>query len=160
MELQPETRFGSPSLPAEAASGVLRARARSRGVKLAQADMVDLAAAAVAADAWVALTGARSLDAAAGWGRNATAAVAALLARAAGHPSPLAEAPLEDCPVSDDLLRLAEYHWEWAGLLAPGRAGDVLLRAASDLMAAGRGTLFSEYAALLHLLQESPPEIG
>ena len=151
-----QTRFGAPSRPPDAAAAVLRARAARSGVGLRPAPPVDLLAAAVVADALVAVLGRAAFDSPAMLDSAGTSVLAAALARASGYPSMVIEVPLEDCAASTAMLRLAEQHRIWAGELCPDAPGQVLLRAGSDLYAAGPGHPLSEYGALLQLLASEP----
>lgn len=146
------TRFGSPSRPVDAPSGVLRARAASAGLSLRFAPPVDLLAAAVTADAWCALLGGVSLDAARLQDEATRRVLAAALARSAGYPGPLVEVPLDDVATAPQWLRLADEHRAWVHELCPDAPGQVLMRSGSDLYAAGPGTRFASYGALLQLL--------
>jgi len=146
------TRFGSPSRPVDAPSGVLRARASSTGLSLRPAPPVDLLAAAVVADAWCALLGGARLDDARFQDEATRRVLAAALARSAGYPGPVVEVPLEDVAAAPEWLRLADEHRAWAHELCPDAPGQVLMRAGSDLYAAGAGTRFASYGALLQLL--------
>jgi len=150
------TRFGSPARPVEAIAGVLRMRASASGVALLPAGPVDLLAAAVTADAWCALLGGLRLDDAKTQDETARRVLAASLARAAGYPGEVVEVPLEECASAPDLLRLAEQHASWAWELCPDAPEQVLVRAGSDLFAAGSGTRFAAYGALLQLLASTP----
>ncbi len=150
------TRFGAPSRPVEAPAAVLRARAAASGVQVRPSLPVDLLAAAVVADAWSALLGVSAFDDVKAHGPEATAVLAAAMARAAGYPGPVFEVPLEDCASTPDLLRLAEQHRLWVGELCPDAPGQVLMRASSDLYAAGPATRFASYGALLQLLATEP----
>ena len=149
-----ETRFGAPARPVSAAAGVLRARAAAFGVELRPAGAVDLLAAAVVLDAWSFLSGAPGLENLGSRGEEATRVAAAGISRAAGHPGDVLVLPVEDCAQSPELLRLAEEHLAWAQELCPDAAGLVLMRAGSDLFAAGQGTRFAAYGVLLQLLAD------
>lgn len=146
------TRFGSPSRPVEAPAGVLRARAAAAGLVLRPSPPVDLLAAAVVADAWCALLGGASLEDARVQDEAARRVLAASLARSAGYPGPVVEVPLDDVAGAPEWLRLADEHRAWVHELCPDAPGQVLMRAGSDLYAAGPGTRFASYGALLQLL--------
>jgi hypothetical protein len=115
---------------------------------------VDLLAAAVVVDAWSALLGGASLDDAAHHGPAAVAVLAAALARAAGHGGEIVEVPRLECPTSQGMLLLAEEHRSWVEELCPDAPAGVLLRAGSDLYAAGASTRFAAYGALLQVSAE------
>ncbi len=149
------TRFGAPARPVAAAAGVLRARASASGVELRPASQVDLMAAAVVLDAWSALLGGAGLDSVGLHSGEATRVAAAGIARAAGHPGETVVLPPEDCADSQDLLRLAEEHLAWARELCPDATGLVLMRAGSDLSAAGPDSRFTAFGVLLQMLAES-----
>lgn len=143
------SRFGSPRGPVRAAGAVLRARAEASGVAVQWVSPVELASAVIGADAWSALTGSPTLDRPQRFGPDAVRSLSAVLSRASGRGSPPAEVSALDCPMAPHLLRLAEEHAVWADALVPGRSGEILDLAASDLSAAGSGTVFSAYASLL-----------
>lgn len=153
----PVTRYGSPRLPLTAAGAVLRARAVRAGVSPSQVGGVDLAAACIAADAWMALTGAAGLDRPQQHGAPALAVAAALLARASGCGEEASEVSTWDCPSAEWLLALAEEHGQWALDLVGDDACLALERAAWDLTAGGEGTAFSAYAALLAITAQNLP---
>jgi hypothetical protein len=146
------TRFGAPARPVEAPSGVLRARAAATGVVLRHAPPVDLLASAVVADAWCALHGGARLEDARLQDEASRRVLAAALARSAGYPGPLVEVPLDDVASAPEWLRLADEHRAWVHELCPDAPGQVLMRAGSDLYAAGPGTRCASYGALLQLL--------
>lgn len=146
------TRFGAPARPVEAPAGVLRARAAATGLSLRHAPPVDLLAAALVADAWCALLGGVRLEDARVQDDAARGVLAAALARSAGYPGPLVEVPLDDVAGAPEWLRLADEHRAWVHELCPDAPGQVLMRAGSDLYAAGPGTRFASYGALLQLL--------
>jgi len=148
----PQTRYGSPRRPVRIATAVLRARAAANGARLRDTDELNLATAAVGADAWVALTGAQDLSTPAGFGPAATASLAAILARAAGHPGQQVEVPLETCASSMPLLRLAEEHVDWAYELVGTDAHQALIDAGSDLAAGGPDSAFAAYGCLLQVV--------
>lgn len=151
--LFPETtRFGAPSRPVDAPSGVLRARAAATGLVLRHAPPVDLLAAAVVADAWCAVLGGARLEDAKSQNEASRRVLAAALARAAGYPGEIVEVPLEECATAPQWLRLADAHCAWVHELCPDAPSQVLMRAGSDLFAAGPGSLFASYGALLQLL--------
>ena len=148
-DLPSRTRFGSAAFPLAAAAGVLRARAAREGLALHPVGEVDLAAAVVGVDAWslVARSGSLAVPARHGW--PAVQALAASLARAAGHDPVLRQPELAECAQDPVLVAAAEAHRDLAEALVPGHPGEVLRRAASDLAAAGPETDFMAYAALL-----------
>lgn len=146
------TRFGAPARPVDAPAGVLRARAAATGLIVMYAPPVDLLAAAVVVDAWCALLGGVSLEDARVQDESARGVLAAALARSAGYPGQLVEVPLDDLVSAPEWLRLADEHRAWVYELCPDAPGQVLLRAGSDLYAAGPGTRFASYGALLQLL--------
>lgn len=149
------TRFGSPARPITAAAGVLRARAAASGVEVRQASQVDLLASAVVLDAWSALLGGASLDSVGIRSAEATRVAAAGIARAAGHPGETVVLPPEECGQSREMLLLAEEHLAWARELCPDAAGLVLMRAGSDLSAAGPDSVFAAFGALLQMLADA-----
>lgn len=149
------SRWGSPVFPVQAAGAALRARALAHGVDVRWVSPVELAAAVITADAWSALTGATSLDRPQRFGAASVQVVSAVLLRAAGCGDSPVEVSLLSCPSSHDLLALAEQHRQWADRLCPGRAGDVLAFAASDLARGDEASTFYAYASLLQMLAVS-----
>jgi hypothetical protein len=124
-------------------------------VPLGLADPVDLAAAVLVADAFMALTGADSFDRPASYGEGAVRVLAAMLVRAAGCGDPVGEVPTLACASAGWLLLLAGEHAAWArDLVGDDLVEDVLERAAWDLWAGGEGSLFAAYAALLAVSAE------
>lgn len=130
-------------------------RAAASGVDLRPASQVDQLAAAIVVDAWSALQGGAGLDAIGTRSIPATRVAAAGLARAAGHPAEVVVLPPEDCAQSRELLLLAEEYLAWARELCPDAVGLVLMRAGSDLSAAGEGSVFVAFGALLQLLADA-----
>lgn len=151
------TRFGAPARPIEAAGSVLRARASANGVTLRPVMPVDLLGAVIAADAWSALLGGASFERPATFGADATMVLAAILSRAAGYPSAVMDAVVEDCAQSADMLCMVDQHLAWASELCPDAPGLVLMRAGSDLLAAGSISRFAAYGALLQLIATQEP---
>jgi len=148
------TRFGAPSRPVSAACAVLRMRAAASGVELRPAGQVDQLAAAIVIDAWSALQGGAGLDAIGSRSAPSTRVAAAGLARAAGYPADVVVLPLEDCAQSREMLVLAEEYLAWSRELCPDATGLVLMRAGSDLSAAGEGSVFFAFGVLLQLLAD------
>jgi hypothetical protein len=109
------TRFGSSLTSPTSAAGVLRARASQMGVDLEPADDVDLAAAAIGADAWLLCTGAVDLSRSMGMVPGAAEALSRVLMRAAGRPVPLARDTEPPAPFPDDmrLVHAASAYLEW-----------------------------------------------
>lgn len=133
---QPITRFGAVAQDVPGAAAVLRARAAANGVTLTAATPVDLAAAVVAADAWVFVTGAHDLRRPAVHGPGAVAALAGALARAAGHRRYVTGAVLDEVPgdVESDTITLIDAYRTWVcALLGQDAVGATLRRAAADL---------------------------
>lgn len=134
----PQTRFGAPlDSPAHSAA-TLRAAAARYGLHLGPAGTADLAAAVVAADAWLLVTGAPTFGAAASCGPGAAGSLAAVFARAAGQPvtgvvvaSDLGVAPTA---LIAGLEESARSWLAWVDeVVGPAATGDVLRRAAVDL---------------------------
>lgn len=145
-----QTRYGSPAAPCTAAAAVLRARAAAMGTRLEHAEAVDLAAAAVTADAVVALTGASTIDRPSRYGPAAVNVLAACLARAAGHGSPPEPIPTLECPSAPWLIRLVDEHIDWVEHLVDSSAVDAVLdRVAWDSWAGGGDSVFAAYAILM-----------
>lgn len=157
------TRYGASDQTLESASGVLRARAARHGLTLAEATVVDLAASAVAADAWVLITAARGLDHASRKGETAAGVLAAILARAAGAGSHLDEDALlaceAECAEDPFWAGTADQYAAWVRHVAGLHAPAALRAAAEDLASAGPGTGFSAFAALLLLLADDDPSL-
>lgn len=147
------TRYGATADGVERSAGVLRARAARAGLELRPASEVDLAAAVVGVESWMAVLRTESLETPIQHGRPAVQALAASMARAAGHGSPVV--PVEAAATSDDLLQLVAGHARWAvALLGAEGAGEALCRAASDVTAGAEHPAFSALAAALSATAE------
>lgn len=152
------SRYGSRSSSVESAAAWLRAVAARHGVECTPADRVDLAAACVAADAWMLLVGGDgvALDCAYRAGGPAVRSAGALLARAAGHgkrspvvPHRGAMACISTESAAAAWLAELELLGQWASHHCQAQAGEVLRRAATDLAAAGEGVALFDAALLL-----------
>lgn len=125
----------------------LRATAAARGVTLSPVDPVDAAAAVITADAWMAATGALTLD---GAGVDYDVLTAALL-RAAGNPPP---GPRERSYVPARLTdpERAEQWGRWCRAhLGESAGAEALRRAAGDV---GRATHTPDLAGCAELLRD------
>jgi hypothetical protein len=160
------TRFGATATDLHRAAGTLRAWAGRSGVELCETSDIDLAAAVVAADAWLWVLRSTSFTRAATHGPGAVAALAATLARAAGHRLYVVGETLEDVSpmVDPDAIELCEHYRRWAGAqLGAERAAGVLRRAGADLAAgrdqarAGRELDLARLGALLDVSADTYP---
>jgi hypothetical protein len=142
------TRFGSSLASPQSAAGVLRARAARLGVTLTTASPLDLAAAAIGADLWMLATGSLDLERAPG-SDGAAEALAKVMLRAAGHPSPPRRRSGPPPPVCSDTQVSAAVsgYLEWAEHHVGADAGEALRRAAADL-SCGRLAPFAEVLVL------------
>ena len=141
--------------PATAAGAVLRARASRAGLELRTVTTVDLAAACLTLDAWMALVGADTLDRPQRYGAGSVEVVAAGLTRAAGRADKPAEVPVLNCPTAAWLLELADTQLRWAKQLAGDDVSSVLAAAAWDLWAGGEASVFASYGSLLAITTPS-----
>lgn len=159
LDSSPTTRFGATSDVLQRSAGVLRARASRAGLELRPASTVDLAAAVVAVDSWMAVLRTPTLDQPARHGRAAVRALAAALSRSAGHGGPVE--PVEPCGATDDLLDLAAGHARWAAaILGVESAAEALRRSASDLYVGGDLEVLHSLACALYLTAEDLPELA
>lgn len=151
------TRYGAVASDLRQAAGILRARASRSDVDiLPQVSDIDLAAAVVAADAWMWLLRTDTFERAGQHGPAAVAALAAAVARAAGHRMYITGTILDDIPVDThpDSLDAADSYRAWAGDNTPD-PGAVLRRTAADLSAGAGGEMTGQerrltgFAALL-----------
>lgn len=148
MAMVAATRFGSTWDSLDRAVSALRARASAAGVDLESASPVDRAAAVIAADAWMRVHDTDTLETPIRFGRAAVAALAAILARAAGQATNHAAAAW---PAGSDAgvhVEAVEFYWQWADVNTPD-PGEVLARASADLAAAGAASAVASVAALL-----------
>jgi hypothetical protein len=109
-------------------------------------------AAAVVVDACCVILGRNVLENPVSHGQSLAAVLAAALSRVSGYPGPVLEMPLEYTADSEAMLVLAEEHVDWIRTICPQAPAQVLVRAASDLSAAGFETAFASYGSLLQLL--------
>jgi hypothetical protein len=127
---------------------VLRAKASAVGLALHEVSDVDLAAAAIAADAWMLVTHATSLERPAAQGAAAVRALTAVLSRAAGdafdEPDETVEASLDPALVS-----AADGYALWASSQLGEDGPEALRRAASDLAHAGPTGPLAAFSELL-----------
>lgn len=149
------TRYGASAESPERAAAVLRARVGSAGGTLGPASRLDLAAAVVGVDAWMAVTGAHSLERPGDHGAAAVAVLSASLCRAGGaterHLGPL---EVEACAGEDHLVAAAEGYARWATHHLGCDAPVVLQLAAADLAANGPTGPFAAMAELLVIIAE------
>lgn len=174
----PATRYGAPAQDLIQAAGVLRARtAKMSKGEVSTAEECDLAAAVIAADAWMWLLKADSLNRASQHGPAAVAALAAALSRAAGHKSPqkaekhdgvaashpngeeqdvqhmLADA---EALLDPEALAAAESYYIWASSMC-NAPHEAIMRAAADLSAGSGQELtreerrLAQFAELLNI---------
>lgn len=156
--MQGQTRYGSPRVPAASACAVLRARAAKNVKDLRMVDVVDMAASALSADAWVAITGSSDMTEAYKYGPDAVKVLAACLSRACGYPGEYDKDYWKQgspsLPTSDDYLVLLKDHQGWAAEMCPTAYNLVLAKAGADLLAAGDNNDYGRYGALLILVAE------
>jgi len=121
-------------------------------------DVVDMAASALSADAWVAITGSSDMTEAYKYGPNAVKVLAACLSRACGYPGEYDKDYWKQgspsLPTSDDYLVLLKDHQGWAAEMCPTAYNLVLAKAGADLLAAGDNNDYGRYGALLILVAE------
>lgn len=149
------SRYGSGSEKPDLACAVLRARAMAHGLDLRLAEKIDLAAAAVGADAWMLLCNTASFELPRQHGEPAVRSLAAILARSAGHSGASMDIQAERCASAPELLVAAESHGRWAHRVVGEQAPEALRRAAFDLAAAGPKSRFSSYAELLSIIADN-----
>jgi hypothetical protein len=161
----PHTRYGAGAGDLASAAGVLRARATAGGVTLLDTSEVDLAAAVIAADAWLWTLNTGDLRHPATHGPGAVAVLAAALARAAGHRRYITGTVLDDVTpaVSGEAVELIDSYRRWATSQVGAPSGSaVLRRAAADLSAghgiarAGRELELVRLASLIDALSTTP----
>jgi hypothetical protein len=149
------TAFGSSRRSPIAAAALLRATAAAAGAGLRDASDVDLVAATIAAECWMSALNAKSLAQPVRYGTPAVAALAALLARAAGI------AEVQECPAlaaaeqDVDKIRQVEMLGGWAVQLLGVEAPEVLRRAAADLSAGSLDFRLEAMAGLLIIVAEN-----
>jgi len=143
-----QTRFGSVTSDLSQAASILRAQAMRRGMVIEQCSAVDLAAAVIAADAWMMIAAATELYQAPEYGRVAGEVYMNILLRAAGcggdNPN-LGSRPDE----RDAAISAADGYRRWATALLGPEAPEALRRAAGDLCSAGDDTAFAAMGAVL-----------
>lgn len=151
-----QTRYGAPKVPASSACAVLRAVAAKNIKDLRATSVVDMAAAALGVDAWVAITGSPSIADAYKYGADAVKVLAASLSRSCGYPGEYNEEYWEQgnppLPTSEKYLVLCKEHQLWAAQMCPTAPNLVLVRAGADLLAAGDSNDYGRYGALLMLI--------
>lgn len=130
------TRYGADATDPNRAGSVLRARAAAGGVSVQAAGPLDLAAATVAADAWLWLCGTDTFDHPAAHGQAALTALAAILSRAAGHRRYITGVlfDVERVDLHPESFDAVESYLRWAEQHT-GEGAGVLRRAAADLSA-------------------------
>lgn len=148
------SRYGSACGNLVSAVAVLRAKASAHGIKLQKATPLDQAAAALGADAWMLILRSSSLELPLAYGEGAVKALAAILARAAGHAGEPCEFSAGHCASETSLIFAAESHARWAEKMVGNLAPSALRRAASDLSAAGPQSRLSHYAELLLIVAD------
>lgn len=153
-----QTRYGAPRLPASSACAVLRAHAAKNVKELRATSVVDMAAAAVGVDAWVAVTGSSVMSDAHKYGPDAVKVLAACLSRSCGYPGEYStdywEQGSQSLPAAEEYLVLLKEHQLWALAMCPTAANLVLVKAGADLLAAGDTNDYGRYGALLLLLAD------
>lgn len=149
------SRYGAGSEKPDLACAVLRARAMAHGLDLRTAAKIDLAAAAIGADAWMLLCNTNSFELPRQYGEAAVRSLAAILARSAGHSGGSSEFHSENCASAPELIVAAESHGRWAYRVIGEDAPTALRAAAFDLAAAGPKSRFSSYAELLSIVADS-----
>jgi hypothetical protein len=149
------TAFGSSRHSPIAAAALLRATAAAAGARLHDASTVDLVAATIAAECWMSALNAKNLTQPVRHGTAAVAALAALLARAAGI------AEVQDCPAlagaeqDVKMIHQVENLAKWATTVVGVDASEVLRRAAADLSAGSNDSRLEAMAGLLVIVADN-----
>lgn len=129
-----QTRFGSVWADPVRTAAVVRAAAARHGAPLVEVSVEQLAVCAVAADAWATVYDSAVISSAHHRSSRAARSLAAILARASGHPSTVVE--LYADPVVDHRwLARAERYASWVS--ENGLDPAVVLKAAAEDLSAG-----------------------
>lgn len=127
------SRFGSSLRSPTAAAALLRARAAAAGAQIVPASPIDLVAAVIGAEGWMAAFATDSLAVPVKHGDVAVNTLAAVLTRASGlaevHEAPVLAAASNEARTLRRLEQLAV----WADHMVGAQAPEALRRAAGDL---------------------------
>ena len=149
------TAFGSLRHNPTSASALLRARAAAAGATLREADKIDLVASTIGAECWMFTVKASSLNQPVRHGSDAVAALAAILARAAGLAEVQECPPLDRAELDTKKIQQVEQLVLWVNNMVPGSVHEVFRRAAADLSAGTPDLRFEAMAGLLNIIADT-----
>jgi len=149
------TAFGSLRHNPTAAAALLRARAAAAGATLRPAVKIDLVASTIGAECWMFTVNASSLNQPVRHGSSAVAALAAILARAAGSAEVQECPPLEAAELDTEKIQQVEQLVIWVNSMVPGSVHEVFRRAAADLSAGTPDSRFEAMAGLLNIIADT-----
>ena len=149
------TAFGSLRHNPTAAAALLRARAAAAGATLHEAGQLDLVASTIAAECWMFAMNASSLNQPVRHGKAAVAALAAILARAAGSAEVQECPPLDAAELDTKKIQQVEQLVIWVNDMLPGSVHEVFRRAAADLSAGAPDPRFEAMAGLLNIVADT-----
>ena len=149
------TAFGSLRHNPTSAAALLRARAAAAGASLKDAEKVDLVASTIGAECWMFAVNASSLNQPVRHGVSAVAALAAILARAAGSAEVQECPPLDAAELDTRKIQQVEQLVIWVNNMVPGSVHEVFRRAAADLSAGMQDSRFEAMAGLLNIIADT-----
>lgn len=154
-EISETTLFGSSRKTAISAGSLLRARAAAAGAQLKQVDGIDLVAGVIATECWMIALHSTTLGHPVKHGSSAVKALAAILARVAGHSEVQVSPTLIGSKYSAGRIRALELLADWADLIL-GQDGSLALhRAAADLSAGSEDPRIEDIASLLVIIADN-----